>query len=168
MTRVSLVKSFRCAIKGVFRGIARERNLRIQTVIGAIIILISVLLRISKAYFITIILVIFLVLILELFNKNFERLIDAVSPEYSKEFGEIKDTMAGIVLCAALLSLIVGFLILYEPTMRFLKESPGSAISLILITANIAIMVMIFLYKKKNNNSNQLNNFYSKELLYPL
>jgi len=156
MTKINFIKSFSCALRGIFKGISQERSLKIQVIIGLIIIAISFILKISKIYFITIILVIFLVIILELFNKNFEKLIDFVSPKFSKEAGEIKDRMAGIVLASSILSLIVGFLILYQPVIKALKASSIYPISLSLIFLNIIfIIIILFLYmKKKNSNQN--------------
>lgn len=151
MTKVNFFNSFKCAIRGIFYGISRERNLKIQVLAGFFIIIISLFLQISKIYFITILLVVFLVIILELFNKNFERLIDNISPEYNKEFGEIKDTMAGIVLFSALFSIVIGLLILYSPLMRVLREMSQNPLSIFLIFANIIVILsIIFLYKKNN------------------
>ncbi len=162
MSKVNLAKSFYCAFRGIFKGISQERSLKIQLLVGLIIIAASIILKISKIYFITIILVTFLVLILELFNKNFEKLIDFVSPEYNKEAGEIKDRMAGIVLATSILSLIIGILILYEPVTRTLKTLSASPISLSLILLNIIfIIIILFLYTKKKNstpNYSSINN----------
>ena len=162
MSKVSLARSFYCACRGIFKGISQERSLRIQLVVGLIIIAISIILDISKIYLITIILVTFLVIILELFNKNFENLIDFVSPEYNKEAGEIKDRMAGVVLATSILSLIIGFLILYQPVARTLKNLSTSPLSLSLMLINVIFIVIILtLYtKKKNlfNNNSRVNN----------
>ncbi len=156
MSKVNLAKSFYCALRGIFKGISQERSLKIQLIIGLLIISTSIILKISKIYFITIILVTFLVLILELFNKNFEKLIDFVSPEYNKEAGEIKDRMAGIVLATSILSIIIGVLILYDPVVRTFKALSTSPLSLSLIFINIIfIVIILFLYiKKKNSNPN--------------
>ena len=162
MSKVGLAKSFYCALRGIFYGILQERSLKIQLLVGLVIIAISIILKISKIYFITIILVTFLVLILELFNKNFEKLIDFVSPEKNKEAGEIKDRMAGIVLATSILSLIIGLLILYEPSIRTLRTLSASPLSLSLILLNIIfIMIILFLYIKKKNsipNNSSINN----------
>jgi len=162
MSKVSLAKSFYCAFKGIFKGISQERSLKIQLMVGLIIIAISILLKISKIYLITIILVTFLVIILELFNKNFEKLIDFVSPEHNKEAGEIKDRMAGIVLATSILSLIIGCLILYQPVIRTLRTLSTSPLSLGLMLINIIFIVIILtLYIKKKdlfNHNSSVNN----------
>ncbi len=48
-----------------------------------------------------------LVLALELVNTAVEELVDLLSPEYRKRAGRIKDLMAGAVLVAAIVSLVI-------------------------------------------------------------
>ena len=88
-------------------------------------------------------------IILELFNNNFERLIDLISPEYQKEFGEIKDTMAGVVMLSFILMVIVATLILYEPMITLFTLVSQSPIPFVLITTNIILIIFILLYRKK-------------------
>ena len=151
MTKISFVRSVWCAVKGIFHGIFRERMLKILFLLGFFAIITSLILRISKTYFITILIMIFLIIILELFNNNFERLIDMISPEYNKQFGEIKDTMAGIVLLMFILMTIVSILILYEPVIKVLKEASNFPTTMILIIVNVVVLlIIIFLYTKNS------------------
>jgi len=155
MTRISFLDSSFCAFKGLFHGISSERNIKIQIFIGALIIFTSILLEISKIYLITIIIVCFLVVILELFNRGFEKLIDLVSPEYNKDFGKIKDAMAGVVLLTFGMAMIVSFLILYEPVINFAKSFYYHPLSLFLIITNIFLLSIVILidYLKKNKRN---------------
>jgi diacylglycerol kinase len=166
MSKVSLARSFYCAFRGIFKGISQERSLKIHLTVGIMIIAISIILDISRIYLITIILVTFLVIILELFNKNFEKLIDFVSPEYNQEAGEIKDRMAGIVLATSLLALVVGCLILYQPVMRTLKSLAQSGLSLGLILLNITFIILILYFYNKRKNSIQNNSRVNNSPLY--
>ncbi len=153
MTKVGFIDSILCAARGLFRGISSERNLKIQIMLGAIVIFTAFLLNISKIYLITIIIVCFLILILELFNRGFEKLIDLVSPEYSKEFGRVKDIMAGVVLLAFSMEIIVGFLILYEPVIKLLAALSKDIFSMVAVSANILLIVIILLISRiKNKN----------------
>jgi diacylglycerol kinase len=152
MTRVSFKNSALYATRGLFKAISTERNIKIQLVIGAALIFFAVLLEIAKVYLITIIILIFLVIILEMFNRGFEKLIDLVSPEYNKEAGKIKDAMAGVVLATFLLAMIVSILILYEPFLTLLKILSESTDTLILISADIilcSIIVVVYYIKRK-------------------
>lgn len=154
MTRVSFKESALYATRGLFNAISTERNIKIQIAISAFIILTGILLGISKLYLITIIIVCFLVVILEMFNRGFEKLIDLISPEYNKEAGKIKDAMAGVVLATFTLAMIVSLLVLFEPIIRLLgviSKNPGP---LVLITANILLssIILLIYYIKKNNH----------------
>jgi diacylglycerol kinase len=153
MTKVSFRDSVLCATRGLFRGISNERNIKIQLMIGAIITLTAVLLGISKVYLITIIIVCFLVVILEMFNRGFEKLIDLISPEYNKEFGKVKDVMAGVFLLTFIMAIIISALILYEPVINFLGVMSKNPDSLVLIIANIFLCSIILLaYFIKNKD----------------
>lgn len=149
MSKVSFITSLKCATKGIFYGISKQRMLKILLLLGTFAIFASLMLKISKPYLITILIVSFLVIILELFNNNFERLIDLVSPEYHKEFGEIKDTMAGVVLLSFILMIIIATLILYEPMIKLFIIVSQSPLPFALIIINI-ITILIILYRRNN------------------
>jgi len=154
MTRTTFRDSAFCATRGLFKGVSNERNIKIQLIIGSVIILTSILLGISKTYIITIIVVCFLVVILEMFNRGFEKLIDLISPEYNKEFGKVKDIMAGVVLLTFIMAMIVSFMILYHPVITFLKIVSENTSSLILILSNVLLSLIILLayYIRKNKD----------------
>jgi diacylglycerol kinase len=153
MTKVSFRDSAFCAFRGLVRGISNERNIKIQIIIETIIILTAFLLQISKIYLITIIIVCFLVVILELFNRGFEKLIDLISPGYNKEFGKVKDAMAGVVLLTFGMASIVSFMILYEPILKLSISIYQHPSFFVFIFANIILLIlMIFVEHKKKNN----------------
>lgn len=154
MTRTTFRDSVICASRGLFRGISSERNIKIQLVIGFAIVLAAILLDVSKTYLITIIVVCFLVVILEMFNRGFEKLIDLISPEYNKEFGRVKDIMAGVVLLTFIMSMIVSLMILYHPFIIFLEIVSRNLALLILISSNILLLSIAILmyYIRKNKN----------------
>jgi diacylglycerol kinase len=147
MTTISLRNSVLCATKGIFRTISSERNIKIQLLLTTIMILLAIFLNISKTYLITIIVVCFLVIILEMFNRGFEKLIDLVSPGYNKEFGKVKDIMAGVVLLTFIMASIVSFLILYSPTINLLKELSNSFLFVLALLSTIFLtMIYIIIY----------------------
>lgn len=153
MTKITFRDSVLCATWGLFKGISSERNIKIQLFFVISIIFISLLLNISKAYLITIIIVCFLVLILELFNRGFEKLVDLISPDYNKEFGKVKDIMAGVVLLTSIMAVIVSLLILYEPVINVLYNLSRNYYSVIFIFSNIFLILIILLiaYVKNKN-----------------
>jgi len=103
------------ALKGMADGISSERNIKIQVVIGIAIIIASVLLKISTVELGLIIFICFFVIIMEMLNTSLEKLLDKLRPEHDGDIGRIKDLVAGAVLLAVILSVILGFLILLGP-----------------------------------------------------
>lgn len=151
MTRINFRDSVLCATRGLFSGISSERNLKIQLLLSSVIILISLISGISKVYLITIIIVCFLVMILELFNRGFEKLIDLISPGYNREFGRVKDVMAGVVLLTFTMAMIVSLLILYEPVLNLLQNASKFNLFLPAMLGNIILIsiVLLAVYFKK-------------------
>ena len=120
MKKNKFYKSVLFALTGIAHGISKERNIKIQVLIGISVILISILLRIPKIEFIIILFISFFVIILELLNTSLEKLIDKICPQYDAEYGRIKDITAGAVLLAVILSIIIGVLILFRPIISIL------------------------------------------------
>ncbi len=118
MKKSDFSKSVYVALLGIAHGISKERNIKIQVLIGIFIIVLSYFLQINRLEFIMILLVIFLVLSFELANTAMEKLIDRLHPGYDAEYGRVKDIMAGAVLLMVLLSILVGLLILFNPLLN--------------------------------------------------
>jgi diacylglycerol kinase (ATP) len=152
MTKVSFVRSAICSAKGLLDGILKERTIKIQLIISVLLISSAIILEIPKGYLITIIILCSLVIILELFNRSFEMLIDFISPEYNKKAGKIKDSIAGVVLASFFLAITVSFIILYEPVIRLIKKLLNNPLSEGLIIASIVLLGVIILldYAKRN------------------
>lgn len=123
MKKQAFHRSILLALKGIAYGISKERNLKIQLLIGIIVLIISLLLKISRVEYIIILFVCFFVIALELLNTALEKLIDKKYPDYDKDIGRIKDIVAGVVLLAVILSVITGILILANPVIDFFKTT---------------------------------------------
>lgn len=119
-SKQSLVRSFKIAFNGIFRGLLYERNSRIQLIVAVLVITLCAFLDITKTEYLVIIGLCFLVILLELINTSFEKLLDVLYPDHHPEIGLIKDIMSGVVLLGALFSVVVGFVILTDPFLRFL------------------------------------------------
>lgn len=99
------------AINGIKEAIVHERNFRFHLVISFFVICFSIYLKLTQIEWIVIIIAIFIVLIMELINSVMERIIDYVKPELHPKAKIIKDLAAGVVLLAAILSIILGLII---------------------------------------------------------
>lgn len=121
MARKNLINNIMIAVKGIAYGFSRERNIKIQMVIGWLVVLFSIILKIPRYDLILVVFVCFLVIVMELINTSFEKLIDFLHPGKHDEIRKIKDMMAGAVLLIAILAIIVGILVFYKPVLSLLK-----------------------------------------------
>ena len=115
-------KSFIYAFKGIYCSIHKQRNIKVQLIIGILVILWSLLIHIPRDKFLIILFICFFVIIMEMINTAMEKLINILSPKYNKKYGMIKDIMAGAVLLSAILSVILGLYILYKPSLLFITD----------------------------------------------
>lgn len=104
------MNKFKNAFNGLFLVI-KDKSVKIQIIIGLIILLFSLILKIEISDFIIILLVIMMVISFEIINTLIEKLCDLYSKDYNLEIKKIKDISAGLVLISAIFSLIIGVLI---------------------------------------------------------
>ena len=114
----SIVDAFRCAVRGVMRTFAGQRNLRVQVGIGALVVLLGLLLGLGATEWAILALCISGVLVAELVNTAVEATVDLVSPHYSELARVAKDAAAGAALVAAASSVVVGLLIFIPRLLR--------------------------------------------------
>lgn len=104
--------SFGYAWAGVRHAWRTQRNIRVETGIGALAVAAAVWLRADVA---PILVCCALVLGLELVNTAFEALVDLAAPTYHPLAKAAKDVAAAAVLVAAALSVLVGLVVLGPP-----------------------------------------------------
>lgn len=106
-----LSKSFLYAFRGLVKTFKEEQNLRIQAIIGIIIMLAGFYFQIEPVEWSLLIFVIGLVIIMELANSAVERITDVLKPRIHNYVKEIKDITAAAVMVSAFISVIVGLII---------------------------------------------------------
>lgn len=107
-----LRKSFRYAIRGLKTTWQQEQNFRILTAAVGLVLVLILIFPLEIWEIITLLLVCALILVLELLNSAFEKMTDIVEPRIHTYVQMIKDIMAGAVLIASFVGLlIVGLLI---------------------------------------------------------
>lgn len=117
----SLPKSFGYAFQGIKTAFKNEPNLRIHTFFAIAALLMGAYLRLSKIEWLILAFTIFWVISLELLNTVLEAVVDLVSPEIKGAAKIAKDVSAACVLCAAILSIIVG-VVLFLPKIIILAQ----------------------------------------------
>ena len=107
----SISKSFGYALEGFSHAFKFNRNFRIASLIGAIVIGLGLYLQITNFEMIILVVTVLVVLLSEMMNTSIEEVVNLVTNEHRKEAKIAKDVAAGMVLVAVLGSVIVGFLI---------------------------------------------------------
>ena len=117
----SIFSSFKVAFEGILYALRQNRNMRIQFVVAIIVVLASLFFRVNPYQMGILAVVILLVIVTEMINTSFEEMIDLITIEHRKEAKAAKDVAAGMVLVAAIGSVIVGILIFTPYILRFLQ-----------------------------------------------
>ena len=108
-----LWKSFYYAFNGIVEALKEERNLCIHFGFMILVILMGLEFNITKAEWMTCVILFALVISLALVTTAIDATIDICSPEISPKAKLAKDTAAGAVLVAAIASIIEGIVIFY-------------------------------------------------------
>ena len=120
MRRSNLLTSFRYAFAGLWYLLRTQRNARIHISISLVIIALGLWLGLNTTQWAVIALTIGVVLVAEFFNTVVEVIVDLVTEEYHPLAKIAKDTAAGAVLLMAMISVVIGLLILGPPLWRVL------------------------------------------------
>jgi diacylglycerol kinase len=111
MSIKKLLQSFKFAGEGLVMIFKREQNFKIETIIGAVVLILMFLLKTTTFDTIILLKLIASVLTMEILNTVLEHMLDLESKRKNKKFKFLKDVMAGAVLINALTALIIGLII---------------------------------------------------------
>lgn len=104
-------KSLPYALRGLKEIFQTESNVRYQVFVAAIVLVVSLVLKISKVELLVVLIAIFFVIFSEIVNTLVERTMDLYTTEYNEKVKIIKDMAAGAVLFSAACSVIVGIVV---------------------------------------------------------
>lgn len=111
----NLLEGFGHAFAGLWYALRTQRNMRVHLVIAIGVMALGLWLKVTPVEGALLTLTIGLVLMSEMTNTMVEKLVDLVNPGYHPLAKVVKDVMAGAVLLTAIISVIVGLLILGPP-----------------------------------------------------
>ncbi|HET9744850.1 MAG TPA: diacylglycerol kinase family protein [Chitinophagaceae bacterium] len=114
-------RSVRFALQGSVRFFSRQRNAKIQTVIGITAISLGFIVSITPYQWLLVLFCIGLVISLEMINSAIEIFCDMVTTDFHPRIKVIKDVAAGAVLVASVASLIIGLIIFIPALTNFLN-----------------------------------------------
>lgn len=119
--RSPLYKSFGYAFQGIFDTVRKERNIKIHLFATVCVIIAGILLHITKAEWITCLILFGLVISLELVNTAIESVVDLVTEERRPLAKRAKDAAAGAVLVSAIFAAVIGLMIFIPYLAAFFK-----------------------------------------------
>jgi undecaprenol kinase len=111
----NLFESFRFAFSGLWYALRTQRNTRIHLAVAVAVAGLGLWLDLAPIQWAVLVLTIGVVLVSEMLNTVAETLVDLVSPGYHPLAKVVKDVTAGAVLLAAIISIVVGLLVLGPP-----------------------------------------------------
>jgi len=114
--------SFRNAFLGIKTAMRTQTNLRVHIFIGCMVVIISILIKVSLYEFLILFLTILIVLVTEMFNTAIEFTIDLVSPEFNPIAKKVKDISAAAVLISAIFAIWIGIVVLGPKIFEFVKN----------------------------------------------
>ena len=106
-----LAKSFKYALKGINYALNNDQNLVIHFIVACLVIVVSLLLKVSPYEMGILGVTILVVISSEMINSAIEKMVDLITKEHRAEAQIAKDVSAGMVLLAAIGSSIIGILI---------------------------------------------------------
>lgn len=111
----TFIKSFGFAADGILFCVIRERNMRFDVIVSAIVLIISLFFNFNRFEFALLSITMILVLSAEMFNTAIEHVCDLVAgDEYNKFVKIAKDVAAGAVMLTAANAVIVGYLLFFD------------------------------------------------------
>lgn len=106
-------RSFYYAFRGLRRLIETEQNARVHLIALIILIIASIVFKISSLETAVLFFAVVLVFAIEITNTAIEKLLDLLHPQSHSQIEFIKDALAGAVLIACLIAFGVAILVFY-------------------------------------------------------
>lgn len=106
------VRKFYFAFAGLFHGVTQDHSIRLQAILGLIVVIVSLFLSLSLVEWLWIIAMVLLVLAAEFVNSCIEKIVDVLFPLYDPTAKTIKDYAAAFVLLTSMLAAMVGMYII--------------------------------------------------------
>lgn len=114
--------SFKYAFSGLRYVVISQRNAWIHAAVTLLVVILAAILNLTLQDWGILLLAIGLVWTAEIFNTALEALVDLISPQPHPLAKIVKDTGAAAVLVSAIISVMIGLLILLPPLVeRFVK-----------------------------------------------
>jgi len=105
------IRSFHHAFRGVIRLLENEQNARVHATVTIVVGILAYIFEVTRVEAAILFMAIIMVFAMEIMNTAIEKVCDFVCPENNDQVKYIKDGMAGAVLIASIIAVVVAFLI---------------------------------------------------------
>lgn len=155
----SLVGAMRYALNGIIHAFKTERNLRIDYIIGALVLICSLFFEFSKTEIICLILTIGFVIFAEMINTTVEYIVDLITDEYNENAKAAKDIAAGGVLISGGISVIVAYFLFVDKLSKastsilssILSSRAHLLVTVLFVAVLLTVVIKGIVCKKKEN-----------------
>lgn len=142
---MKILRSLKHAIKGIIYCIENERNMRIHTIAGIYVMILSTFFSLSYEKIMILILTISAVISAEMVNTAIERLTDMLEVRYNIIAKIAKDIAAGAVLVSSIFAIFVG-VIVFSDLSGFMKLWEIISLYPVLFIALLLSLLLSYLY----------------------
>lgn len=115
------IQSFKYAATGIHYAFRNDQNLIIHLFIATLVIAASIIFEVTPYEMGILGLTMLMVITTEMVNTALEKMVDLITKEHRVEAMIAKDVASGMVLIAALGSVIIGLLIFIPHILNFIK-----------------------------------------------
>lgn len=106
-----LVRSFHYAFRGVIKLLTDQQNARIHATITIVVGIAAYILELTRIEAAVLFMAIIMVFAMEIMNTAVEKICDLIDMNHNNQIRVIKDGMAGAVLIASVIAIVVAVLI---------------------------------------------------------
>ena len=152
----NFLDAWKNAIDGIIYATTTQRNVKIQLVIAALVVIISLFFDLSRAEFLCFLFTIILILFAEMCNTAIETVVDLYVDVYHPKAKIAKDVAAGGVVITAINALIVGYFLFFDKIsnigINFIKNIVESPIHLAFTTIVMVVIAILALISMARTN----------------
>jgi diacylglycerol kinase (ATP) len=116
-----LLKSFTYAFEGIYYAFNSDQNLIIHFISALLVIVLSIILRVTPFEMGILGVTILLVIACEMVNSAIEKMVDLITKEHRAEAKIAKDVSAGMVLITSFGAAVIGVLIFLPYILRLFR-----------------------------------------------
>ena len=117
-----LVRSFHYAFRGVIRLLTDQQNARIHATVAIVVGMMAYILEVTRIEAAVLFMAIIMVFAMEIMNTAVEKICDLIDKNHNAEIRFIKDGMAGAVLIASVIAIVVALFIFLPHFRSFLNR----------------------------------------------